>query len=130
MAGEAFAPPRVYMRAHSAEVTFMISHGSDWNDAFQIRDNGVPFDLTNTQLELVVRPEHASDILLARLHTLLSTIIINEPVLGKVQIYYPFFYVDLIPAGEWRYQFRMLNSGEAREISRGPLLVQPARYTP
>lgn len=121
--------PRLVAQAPSAIVRFEICRGADWNDCFQLRERGVPIDLTGRGIEIVIRPAYESDTLYAALSTGAGDLLLDDAETGKVQIYYPASKVDdFLPAGGWTHVARITDDGEFREIWRGPIIVLPARY--
>lgn len=122
------APVSVIQKTISARAQIEVAHGSDWNDGVEIREGGLPLDLTGMAMELVVRPTHNHQTAIAELHTATGEILFSDAEAGLVQIYLPAWRVDALPIGVWTFHWRLLVPNEAREVARGPFLVHPARY--
>lgn len=125
---QALRPPRLIARAPSSAVYFQICHGADWNDCAQLRELGVPINLTGCGIELVIRPTYEDPIRLASLTSGAGDILFDDPLTGKFQIYWEVGKVNLLPAGRWVHVMRLTKAGEDREICRGPFEILPARY--
>lgn len=122
--------PKVFVHAPSAILRITVAHGEDLNESIQLLEPNVPMDLTGIGVELMVRTEHESDIPLAHLTSGAGDILFDDQAHGKLQIYYPYWLINGMPTGEWRFHMRLTAPSEAREIARGPFIVLPARYLP
>lgn len=125
---DALRPAKIIARHVSAAAKIEVVHGSDWNDSLQIRECGVDMDLTDSVVEIVVRPTFGDTILLAALSSVTGDILFDDAVHGKFQIYWPGWKVTTIPAGAWVFAMRVVKAGEARELARGPFIVYAAEY--
>ncbi len=125
----ALRPPKLVARSISVGVQIEVAHHSDWNDSVQLREAGVPMDLTGATIELSVRPAYDDDFLALFLSSALGDVLMDDAGRGCLQIYVPGWRVATVPAGRWVFVMRILKAGEAREVARGPFIVHAARYS-
>lgn len=123
-----FRPPKIIARHVSAAAKIEVVHGSDWNDSLQVRECGVDMDLTDSVIEIVVRPAFGDTILLASLSSMAGDILFDDAAHGKFQIFWPGWKVATIPAGAWIFAMRVIKANEARELARGPFIVYATEY--
>jgi hypothetical protein len=127
--GAVLKSPKVIVRAPSIEARIMLCRGADWNDSFQIKRGGIPLDLTDKAIQLVIAAEHDSTVPWLLIDSRLGDIFFgDDPLQGKVQIYVAAGRLDGIPLGEWRHHSRIIADGESQELMRGPMIMLPARY--
>jgi len=125
---DALRPAKIIARHVSAAAKIEVAHGSDWNDGLQVRECGADMDLTDSVIEIMVRPTFDDPILLAWLSSATGDILFDDAAHGKFGIFWPGWKVSTIPAGAWVFAMRVLKGGEAREIARGPFIVYAAEY--
>lgn len=118
------------------DCTITIRRDEDWNDAFFLMNGTRPLDLTNTTLELFIRPAFGHSTQIKKLTSAGdgAEIIIDDAALGAAHIFVPEATVVAdIPAttvAPWAQFLRVVDlGGTITEFWRGPMYVLPGRDT-